>query len=617
MSQPDDDGEATRLSFFANPTNWPLFYHTATNMNARQLVGVAERKARHAVVPRLPIDFDRRYEQEVPNRLSVAPGPIAANSSLLADSLDDSERERYRTLVRQASEGSITFLNRSIDFGDEIDWHHGRLEEYPLLWRLKLQSFEFLEWAVLGFDDPTAIEDVHDLFQRWLLSWTTDNPIGERNYLRRSWIPHSVSLRILNWSRYAAWCERAALPVDDRLYRQIYKNASFLENHIEFEIGGNHLIENAIALVMAGVLFEEHETGWTETGLEVLDHASETQFLADGGHFERSPMYHLMVLMRYLTAVDLLSRAGIEVPLPVERVAEDGVTFLRAIQAPDGRIPLLNDAVYGEVRSASTCLRYATQIGFGLAEADEPSALEGSGYYWLGSGDTRMLIDGGPVGPAHLPAHSHNDQLSFNLWVEGEPIITDTGTFEYAPTERRQYSRSVRAHSTIQVEDEEPIDIGGQYLMGKRTAPTVTLHEGDDGVVFEGTVRKEPLLGDGYTHRRRVTMSDDEWRVHDSVTGGEFTSRLHFHPTVTVSAATDGAYHATTDGVAVSIQPASAADSSRTVSTEYYPEFGTRQQRTTVEFAMESDRTQFEYVIRPEATSQDERPLEHATPGER
>ncbi|WP_276253173.1 alginate lyase family protein [Halomontanus rarus] len=514
-------------------------------MQAQQLAGVAERKVRHAVIPRLPIDFDQRYEEQIPDTLVVTPQPIAQNSSLLRESLSDSERERYRDLVHEASKGKLTLLNRSIYFGDEIDWEHEKLDEYPLLWRLKLQSFEFLEWAVLGFEDPTEIEDIHLQFQKWLLSWTADNPIGDSKYLRRSWIPHSVSLRILNWSRYASWCEQADLPVDNRLYGQIYKNALFLENHVEFEIGGNHLIENAIALVMAGMLFEDHDTGWAETGLEVLEHASETQFLADGGHFERSPMYHLMVLRRYATAYNLLSDSDYST-VSLKTTVKRALGFLEEISMPANEIPLLNDSVHGEQIDASSCITYSDSCGLSSEEVSLDVPL-GSGYRKLRGDDSTLLIDVGDVGPAHLPAHSHNDQLSVLLWISGIPVLTDTGVYDYAPTPRRQYSRSVSAHNTAQYADTEPIPVGGSYLMGKRAVTDV--HE-QTAERIRGQCSQQSIVGPNYEHHRKVSVSESEWTISDRVASdasGKFTVRYHFAPSIEIEKPTGkkGAYTVT------------------------------------------------------------------------
>lgn len=571
----------------------PLYFHTATNMQAAQLTGIVERKIRHAVVPRLPIDFDRRYERRVPSPLRKNAEPIAGNLRTLRRSLTDDERTSHRRSTRKVADGKVTFLDRTIDFGStgDLDWEHPDMENYPLLWRLKLQSFEFLEWLVLGYERPSDTPEINARLQRWMVSWSDTNRIGEKRYLRRSWIPHSVSLRILNLCRYCAWCEGAGVTPPEALYRVIYKNALFLENHVEYDVGGNHLIENAVALTVAGVFFYDHETDWVRRGTSVLTEAASDQFLADGGHFERSPMYHLMVLRRYLTAIDLLERVGIRVPPRIQQTAERALGYLRAIRGPDGRIPLLNDSVYGEELAAPSCLRYAGRIGVEPEDPEQLDFLDASGYYWLGTDRHRMLVDGGAVGPKHLPAHSHNDQLSFLLWVDDQPMITDTGTYEYAPTDRRQYSRSVRAHNTVQVGDTEPIDIGGQYLMGRRSTPTVRVTKSGQETTFEGTFSKRSLMGTSYTHDRRIVSRDGSWVVRDEVSGDEsFMSRIHLHPAASISETDAGVYTVSRESVGPPLVVTALSEGETAVErSEYYPSFGVSVERDSLVLTCDSD----------------------------
>ncbi|OYR44587.1 hypothetical protein DJ74_17490 [Halorubrum sp. Ea8] len=579
------DGRSEPLT---TPSDWPLFYHTARNMTLAQLTGIVERRLRHAVVPRLPVDFDSRYERLIPAELVARTGPVQRNLTRLRRSLSDAKRDHSRNLASEAAAGEFTFIGRTISFGDEIDWDHEKLDEFPLLWRLKLQSFEHLEWLVLGDERSSSDDSIRSTFEPQVLSWASENPIGERQYLRRSWIPHSVSLRILNWGRYAAWCEEdGSDSVSESVYEAIYKNALFLENHVEYEIDGNHLIENAIALIMAGVLFDHHDTGWTEKGVDILEQAAETQFLADGGHFERSPMYHIMVLRRYITAHDLLTETG-RPSETIRETAERALGFLAEVSEPGVGIPLLNDAVRGEQLEAGSCLAYGASCSLDreTVQLDHPG---GSGYQMIPSAGGTMLIDVGDVGPAHLPAHSHNDHLSLLLWIDGTQVLADTGVYDYGGNERRQYSRSVRSHNTVQYADAEPIPIGGSYLMGRRTAVEV-LERGTSGV--EATYSRDTTVGPRYEHRREVVATGSGWEVVDSVRSeepGDYTVRYHFHPSVDVCEA-DGPDHGFVirgDGSKLARFGFTGGSEHRLVLTPYFERFGQEQYRPSIE--VESD----------------------------
>ncbi|WP_418286673.1 heparinase II/III domain-containing protein [Halorubrum sp. DTA46] len=531
---PDGDGGGDGGSLLTRPTDWPLAYHTVRNMTGVQLAGIAERRLRHAVVPRLPIDFDARYAQRVPAALRVTTEPIRENLSRLRASLSDAERDRFRTAAAEAAAGRYAFLDRPIDLGVPIDWDDERIDREPLFWRLKLEGFESFEWLALGWESPTADEAaaIRPPLLEQGLAWNEARSIGEHSYLRRSWIPHSVSLRVLHWSRYVAWCAGEGVAVPDRLLAMIYKNALFLDNHVEREVGGNHLIENAVALVVAGVLFREHDTGWVRTGAEILKDAARTQFLRDGGHFERSPMYHVTVLRRYITAIDLLSSAG-RPTVALDAVVGHALGFLRSLVAPSGRIPLLNDSVHEESIEAASCLSYARACSLSPT-ARSLAHPDGSGYRLLPSASGTLLVDVGDVGPPHLPAHSHNDQLSVLLWIDGGPVLTDTGVYDYGSNPRRNYARSVAAHNTVQYGKIEPIPIGRSYLMGKRSS--VDVIEETAGFL-EARHARSRVVGASYEHRRTVSVDRDEWLITDRVTGDPdetYTARYHVHPDIDV-----------------------------------------------------------------------------------
>ena len=60
-----------------------------------------------------------------------------------------------------------------------------------------------------------------------------------------------------------------------------------------------------------------------------------------------------------------------------------------------------------------------------------------------------------PAGP--LPTgHGHNDALSFELWLAGQPVFIDSGTFCYtSDMEARNLSRSTAAHNTVEIDGRE------------------------------------------------------------------------------------------------------------------------------------------------------------------
>ena len=79
-----------------DPTWLSLYYHTAWNMQPRQLVGIAARKTREALLPRLPVDFDARYERQVPASPTLTLAPVAGALRTIRESLAPETRRRHQ-----------------------------------------------------------------------------------------------------------------------------------------------------------------------------------------------------------------------------------------------------------------------------------------------------------------------------------------------------------------------------------------------------------------------------------------------------------------------------------------------------------------------------------------
>ncbi|MFB9812497.1 heparinase II/III family protein [Haloarcula sebkhae] len=602
------------------PSMARLYGHTLTRMEPAQIFGMAERTARNTVLARLPVDFDEHYDNAVPERLSVATAPLESDLDVLREALSDSTVRSFQRRSRRAADGEVAFLNRTVqsDSPAHPDWYDHGADSYPLLWPLKLYAFEPLRWAVLGFEDPQAApEEVVAVFDQWIWDWTDSIDIGRPGYLRSAWTPWAVSLRTQTLARYLAWRtggSQEGVPegLSEALVGEIYRNSLFLANHVEGDVGGNHLVENGLALLMAGLLFPDTDESWFCTGRSILGRTGAKQFLPDGGHYERSPMYHAIVTTRYVTACSLLAASERTVPAWLTAMTEQAVAYLRYLSPPDGRLPLYNDAVFGQSLPLIDCLGYAESVGFTADDRAVPSQSPmgaETGYYWLDTDYGRLLVDGGPVGPSHLPGHSHNDMLSILLWIGGQRVLTDTGVYDYADNERRQYARSVAGHNTVQVGETEPIEIGGKYLMGARTEPTVD-YGGSDPTLFRGHYETAATAPASYRHDRTILASDDWWLVRDELRGADTetepsVSRLHFHPEVAVTVGDSGTVRATggdDDSTLLSVHPLGVSDA-RTTTTEYFPEFGVAEERQTLELEarQESGTTALGYLLVPSA----------------
>ncbi len=170
---------------------------------------------------------------------------------------------------------------------------------------------------------------------------------------------------------------------------------------------------------------------------------------------------------------------------------------------------------------------------------------EDAGVAVYRQGGDYLLITNGRVGTAGFGNHKHNDQLSFELHVAGQPLVVDPGSYLYTsdPPSRNQF-RGTAFHNTLSVDAREQNELNPAWLfrLQERACPQ---HEGcalgDDRFEYRGRHSGfAPLV-----HERafRLLREGPLLIVMDRVIGrGAARLRWHFHfaPGVAVSETAGG-----------------------------------------------------------------------------
>ena len=493
-------------------------------------------------------------------RLPAAPSTLERRSVPLVPFCNHDPWNRREELLA----GRFRFLNRSAELGWPPDWTAPGL---PLLWRFNLHYFGYLHLLWPG--EQRAL----------CLDWVRHHPPGTG----AAWHPFPTSLRIANW------CKQDVR--DQALLRSLYGQAAYLHRNTEFYLLGNHYLENARALVLAGCYFggQGEAPQWLAHGLRIYREQTPEQVLSDGGHFERSPMYHALMLEGYLDVLNVLPTAHADRPW-LEGAAQQMADFLHSVTRPDGRISLFNDASHEVAPSTAQLLEYAEVLT--SYRAVRRPAFSETGYYIYESPGIYLIIDGGLIGPDHLPAHAHADVFSYELSLEGQPFVVDSGVYAYTAGPVRAYMRSTKAHNTVCVDGRDQVECWGSFRVARRSAPVDVQFKQQDGVsAFSGTFGGySKLIGDGIVHRRemRCERASKGLTVTDVVEGAGrhcIESRVHLHPGVRIS-------HEGDHFVLAQQQIRCVFRTNAPISLEegwYAPEFGKRAENTVLVLGGASD----------------------------
>ena len=529
----------------------------------------------------------------------------------------------------------LRFLNAAHDLapGPEA-WNDPARDK---LWLYNLHYFDDLNATPSpragegrGEGERSGRDQRHQWHLALLQRWVAENPPGQGN----GWEPYPTSLRIVNWIKWAlapaepcARYEPGGLPehagagilqdLEDHgtTPRQILPpeclhslaiQARWLRRRLEYHLLGNHLFANAKALVFAGAFFvgpvgaagavAREPAQWLALGQRLLRRELAEQILPDGGHFERSPMYHAILLEDVLDLINLAGAySGTLDPELVARCREQAAAMLRWLAVmchPDGEIGFFNDAALGIAPRLAELVAYGRRLGVAepaarVSDADATAAtatagqsrargpgsptdtpvrdhggrqgdhprrdrttkpaaapiwLRDSGYIRLEAGPAVALLDVAPIGPDYLPGHAHADTLSFELSLFGQRVIVNSGTSRYGSGPERLAERGTAAHSTVQLDGADSSEVWSSFRVARRARPFAVQ-------VSNHPVQEVSAAHDGYrrlpgrpVHRRVWRLTPTRFSVVDTLEGGYgvAVARFHLHPAIGIEGLDNG-----------------------------------------------------------------------------
>lgn len=468
-----------------------------------------------------------------------------------------------------------------------MDWHP---PDVSRLWRYNLHYFDYL------LDDDCLVASRDQLLDHWIAA----NPPGTAD----AWEAYPTALRIVNWIDYLLRTDATRAPKDVWL-KSLLHQAAWLARNVEYHIRGNHLFKNGVALLFAGVFFQGSEAErWLALGQRILEAEIAEQFLPDGGHYERSPMYHSIVTQDVLDVVNLL-RSSPAAPQDLralfEAKASAAMDFLGDMLHPDGEIALFNDSAFGIALPPAELRTYAERVlGSAVAWQREPKDTviinrPETGYYGCRAGGDYLIVDCGPIGPDYQPGHAHCDTLSFELSIDGERVIVDSGVSGYEGDPLRGFVRSTAAHNTVCVDGAEQSEMWGTFRVGRRARPLFARIErvSDDEVVFEGAHDGYAHLPQRVIHHRRIVYrpGDRVWQIVDRLEGeGEATIEafLHLAPGCEVKFGCGGLNLVAVGGEAVAGIRTEGWTSVGVEHVDFCPHFGARQRSPVLRLALKA-----------------------------
>lgn len=387
--------------------------------------------------------------------------------------------------------------------------------------------------------------------------------LSELKELFSDWNKHNLFLHGVEWTsamelaiRVNSWVYTLAFlkksdceeEIIGELEHGILVMTDYIMKHrARFSSANNHLIVEMYTVALVGILTEY--TPWRDEALKILTEELPKQNYADGVNKEMSLHYQSFVMEAYGLLWLLMIKNNIDIPevwksylrAMTEFVADSTDDFGRTMEFGDsdeGKILDLNGFVnnhYQYILNLMSCLLDKSYTGSTWHENLEwivPESMrtvkekyipglvcsrKEGGYTFFRSKDRRVLIgiDHAELGYGSIAAHGHADALSFQLFIDGQPVLVDSGTYNYHVTpEDRNYFRSTAAHNTVMIDGQEQSEMLGPFIWGKKARTHLLDIAENDGLV---TISMECLENVG-THTRRIVFNQkDQLEIYDNI----------------------------------------------------------------------------------------------------
>lgn len=344
---------------------------------------------------------------------------------------------------------SFTFLNETHRIQTAGDWNSPELQK---LWLYNLHYFDCLR-------QMTSCSTC-ELIDRWI----DENPVGTGN----GWEPYPISLRVVNWIKFAH-TDSGEYVRGEKFRASLAIQVRWLEKRLEYHLLANHLLANAKALVFAGMYFDGPESErWLKKGMDIYRRELPEQTCSDGVNFERSAMYHSIILE------DVMDCYNITRDDLFMCCAEKMLVGLKMLTGPDGKIVKFNDAADGIALCPDVLFAYAEELGIKQkavsvqCQSQPLTSTFSSGFTRMEKGAYCVIAKCGDIGPSYQPGHAHADTFTFEMWKDGRKIVGDTGCSTYVSGPIRSYERSTAAHNTVVIDGKNSSEVWAAHRVGRR-----------------------------------------------------------------------------------------------------------------------------------------------------
>lgn len=474
--------------------------------------------------------------------------------------------------------GELQFFSfKWYDLGKDYDWltnpetgykysldHWSKIQDFSLetgdikyVW--EKSRFSYLQ-TIIRYDYHFDQDNSEWVFSE-IDAWIKANPINQGPNWRCS---QEISLRLLNWCYALYFYQNSKCLTEERwtVYQNvIYWKLHHIYHNINFSriaVRNNHAITETGMLFIAGLIFPfiSEVKEWSIKGKKWLEEEIQYQIYSDGTFLQFSMNYHRVVvqLLTVFIQLNTIYKAGLSEVVLTK--AYKSINFLATCQDHySGQLPNYGsndgalffnwtEAEYRDYRPQLNTLHYlltgrnlydSEQLiedskWYGITKCSNYNELKITdgiynfdigGYYVVRDNNSITFIRCGK----HKDRPSQADNLHLDIWVNGENILRDAGSYQYNTSkELNKYFMGTASHNTLMIDEYDQMLKGSRFIwFNWSQAKSVKLLNESEYYEITGSVKVFEYIRKGIVHKRRVRKYKNQlkWEVVDELLNSE------------------------------------------------------------------------------------------------
>jgi len=543
----------------------------------RLFLGYYKRKIKRLVFQEDNSSFLKRLEKKIPVNVSLNNISKKENNDII-NQADEILIGNYSFLG--VSKLDFENINWHIDYNSSFEWppfkYYKKYIQVDLdnnadvkVPRELSRSHHILKVA-LAFN-LTKDKKYSDFVIDQMTDWINENPLM---YSINWGCSMDVAIRAVNWIWSLALITKSninSLKLNN-IRVSLYEHGWFIYRNLEgncLSYNNNHYLSNLSGLIFIGSIFNDDNESkkWINYAKYCFYREIRIQILPSGMSYERSFHYHRLVLELILWPTVLLKNNKETIPQDIWTNLENMFGFLLKTCKPNGSIPNIGDQDNGRFLPFGTeninDFKYLFSIGSHLFERSDMIEfnngyniycsqlllnraninnieiqkqtnhrgylLSDAGFYAFKNKKNYLIFNiqstGGYIDSFNSSIHTHADLFSFELFINNNDFIIDSGTYAYTSSKKnRNIFRGTRMHNTVFVDNTNQEDLNENVLFEMTNNSKVSVnsfYENEKSIFISATHSSYEKLKNPVYHERSIEyfQDQDEWEIKDNLIG--------------------------------------------------------------------------------------------------